>query len=412
MSNVVDLGDGFAFESKKNGRQEFRDEQFINLVLSYKPEHLQGRQTGRVRNDAGKPLPGKGFKLDKNALTVGSPGKESVIPIDQLDAIAIVDNKLSIWKSGEDAPVFSRPFTDKYVYPLSLALDGRIPNRKTDVTTDLFSNTAEGSLAASSLGPASGSEPGLGRIIFERKTPMVEFVLLWFCVGLLFVFGILIIGNGDFGYLVCFALSGVLALYIYFLHGKVLECRERGVVKKTMFRAKELRYDQLESFKFGKTVYQGQDFGGSVLGFKIDLKFKAKPEFNGGSTISYKNKIKVEDDLLESFCAQVSAILAEGMFEELKTTGKVAWTKSLELRAQGLKYRKRKGSGGLKEPILIPYENILKYDFNDGRFLIWLKEKPKSVTIAEQVSQENFFPGFAVFQSMVPSTVSNDHRST
>ena len=50
MSNVVDLGDGFAFESKKNGRQEFRDEQVINLVLSYKPEHLQGRQTGRVRN--------------------------------------------------------------------------------------------------------------------------------------------------------------------------------------------------------------------------------------------------------------------------------------------------------------------------------------------------------------------------
>ena len=125
MSNVIDLGDGFAIEHKKKARQEFRDRQVTNLQLSYIPMHSQGKLTGRVRTffvwikgepkpfefaelvevdqkdtlepliqrlsqkfqkrlakvlEAGKPLPGKGFKLDKNALTIGKPGKETSSP--------------------------------------------------------------------------------------------------------------------------------------------------------------------------------------------------------------------------------------------------------------------------------------------------------------------------------------------
>ena len=446
MSNVIDLGDGFAIEHKKKARQEFRDRQVTNLQLSYIPMHSQGKLTGRVRTffvwikgepkpfefaelvevdqkdtlepliqrlsqkfqkrlakvlEAGKPLPGKGFNLDKNALTIGKPGKETVIPIAQLDAMAIVEDKLNIWKVGEDAPVFKRPFSDKNVYPLSLALDGRIPNRLTDVQTDMINNTGEASLVAGTMGPSSGSEAGLGRIIFERKTTTTELVLLGFVAAVIAFLGYQVSGDRSaVPNYVFFALAGALTLYAFSLWGKGLECRERGVVKTSVFGKKELRYDQLAGFKFGKTaVYVNNVF----QGYKIDLKFRPKSEFNGGSTISYKKKIKEGDTVLESFCSQVSSILAQEMFEELKTSGKTEWTKTLELRADGLVYRPTGLLGGAKEPIQIPYGNILKYDVNDGRFLLWVNEKPKSVTIGEPVEQENFFPGFAVFQSIVPS---------
>ena len=446
MSNVIDLGNGFAIEHKKQARQEFRDGQVTNLQLSCTPMHSQGKLTGRFRTflvwikgepkpfkfaelvevnqadtlepliqrlsrkfqkrlakvlDAGRPLPGKGFRPDKNAFTIGKPGKDSVIPIDQLDAMAIVGDKLNIWKVGEDTPVFDRPFTEKNVYPLSLALDGRIPNRQTNVQTDLINNTGAESLAAGSMGPTSGSEPGLGRIIFERKTTTTEFVLFGFCAAALAFLGYQVSGDADaVPSYVFFALAGALLLYAFLIQGKGLECRERGVIKEGMFGKKELRYDQLAGFKFGKTaVYVNNVF----QGYKIDLKFRPKSEFNGGSTISYKKKIKEGDTVLESFCSQVSSILAQEMFEELKTSGKTEWTKTLELRADGLVYRPTGLLGGAKEPIQIPYGNILKYDVNDGRFLLWVNEKPKSVTIGEPVEQENFFPGFAVFQSIVPS---------
>ena len=314
--------------------------------------------------------------------------------------MAIVEDKLNIWKVGEDAPVFKRPFSDKNVYPLSLALDGRIPNRQTDVQTDMINNTGEASLVAGTMGPSSGSEAGLGRIIFERKTT-TELVLLGFVAAVIAFLGYQVSGDRSaVPNYVFFALAGALTLYAFSLWGKGLECRERGVVKTSVFGKKELRYDQLAGFKFGKTaVYVNNVF----QGYKIDLKFRPKSEFNGGSTISYKKKIKEGDTVLESFCSQVSSILAQEMFEELKTSGKTEWTKTLELRADGLVYRPTGLLGGAKEPIQIPYGNILKYDVNDGRFLLWVNEKPKSVTIGEPVEQENFFPGFAVFQSIVPS---------
>ena len=146
-----------------------------------------------------------------------------------------------------------------------------------------------------------------------------------------------------------------------------------------------------------------RDSNNVYQGLKIDLKFRPKAEFNGGATISYKKKIKEEDTVLESFCTQVSIILAQEMFEELKTSGKTEWIKSMELRSDGLEYRPSGLLGGAKEPVLIPYGDIARYSVVDGWFLLWVKGNPKSATISEQVSQENFFPGLAVFQSIVPS---------
>ena len=47
MSNLIDLGNGFAIENKK-GRREFRDGQVTNLRLSYIAMHSKGRVTSRV----------------------------------------------------------------------------------------------------------------------------------------------------------------------------------------------------------------------------------------------------------------------------------------------------------------------------------------------------------------------------
>ena len=47
----------------------------------------------------------------------------------------------------------------------------------------MIHNTGDESLVASSVGPKSGTEPGLGRIIFERKTTTAELVVFGLCAA-------------------------------------------------------------------------------------------------------------------------------------------------------------------------------------------------------------------------------------
>lgn len=173
MHNVIDLENGFAVE-EKSGRREFRDEQVSNLRLSYERKYSEGHLKARerwftiwVKNEpkpfhcvdivkvartdkldpliqrlsqkfqsrlsallkSGKSLPGAGFKLDQNSLTIGKAGKESVIPIAKLVTMDVIDEKLCVWKAGQDDPIFRLPFESKNVYPLSLALKGLIPDK-------------------------------------------------------------------------------------------------------------------------------------------------------------------------------------------------------------------------------------------------------------------------------------------
>ena len=441
MSNLIDLGNGFAIENKK-GRREFRDGQVTNLRLSYIAMHSKGRVTSRVRSlflwlkdeakpfefaenievdqtdelgpliqrlsgklqqrlskllDAGKSLPGAGFKLNRSELTIGNPGNESVVPIDQL-TMGIVDENLKIWRTGQDDPVLDLPFTKKNVYLLSLALEGRVPGLQTDVSSALFNQTGSASAVANSVGSQTGSEPGLGRCIFERKTTTAELALFGFVAAAL---AFLAFQTGGENYVMRYVFYGLAAasvLYAFFIKGNTLRCHERGVVRKTTLATKELRYDELEAFTFAKTSV----FVNEVhQGFTVALKFKPREEVIGGSTISYKKNIKEEDAALETLCSEVSGIMATAMEKTLKESGNVTWTNSLELRSDGIEYRSS-GLLGSKPPITIPFENISQHDIDDGQFLLWTKDNPDTSAFSVECSEENFFPGYLVFKKVSP----------
>lgn len=441
MSNLIDLKNGFAIEDKK-GRREFRDGQVTNLRLSYIPMHSKGRLTGRIRTlfvwlkdepkpfefaeqieidqtdelgplfkrlseklqqrlskllDAGKSLPGAGFKLNRSALTVGKAGKESVVPIDQL-TMGIVDERLKTWRTGQDDPVLDLPFTAKNVYLLSLALEGRIPGLQTDVNSTLFNNTGSESSVANSVGTQDGSQAGLGRCIFERKITTAELALFGFVAAAL---AFLAFQSSPENYVIKYVFYGLAAasvLYAFLIKGNTLRCHERGVVRKTTFATKELRYDQLEGFTFSKTSV----FVNEVhQGFTVELRFRPSDEVIGGSTISYKKNIKEEDAAVESLCAAVSGIMATAMEKTLRKSGNVAWTKALQLRSDGIEYQ-ASGLLGSKPPITIPFENISQHDIDDGRFLLWTKDDPDTSAFSVECSQENFFPGYFVFKTVSP----------
>lgn len=197
---------------------------------------------------------------------------------------------------------------------------------------------------------------------------------------------------------ISFGVAAALILYALYIRAFAFQCRENAVVKKSMFSTRELRYDQLAGFAFSKTaVYLNNVYQGT----SVDLKFTPKPEFNGGSPISYKKRIKHQDNELESLCAHVSEILAQEMEASLKSSGKVTWTKNLELQSDGMVYIPS-GLLGSKAPIKIPYGSISSYDVHEGEFRLWVEENPKSVTIVEPVSLENFFPGYELFKKIVP----------
>ncbi|MFN0019998.1 MAG: hypothetical protein ACKVP0_17200 [Pirellulaceae bacterium] len=422
---VEDLGNGLVVRDRQGTRQH-SDEQVVALALETKKQHSQGDIKGIIRTfkvwvdstptpvvmtnsirtghpdpladlinrlvgtlasrmsddiDRGGNASGDGWRLDKSHLLLGT-SQEQAVPLAELVAVEIFEQKMCVWKQGQDAAIFKAPLGSRNAHLLPLLLESRIPS-------------AEQRREA----PAT---VGLGRILFERKPQAVGIALCVILSVVAFVAGFILLGvnwprvEGILFLGIALVVSLLFALGAVTQRYMVFRCHDRGVFKGSIFGEKLLPYASVASFTYSATKHY---HNGAYVGTQLSMKFEPLAG-TGALAISYGASVQVADDDLEELRDFISRQLADRMAEQLSTGQQVQWTPNLVFLREGIQYRPAGLLGiGRKEPHFLPYDAYGGCNLDQGVFYLFVKGNNKAI-MTEQASAANFFPGYYLLLMM------------
>ncbi len=426
---VEDLGSGLVVRDRQGSRQH-SDEQVVGLALETKKQHSQGDikgitrvfkvwldgtptpvvMTNSIRTGYPDPLAnlidrlvgtlaermsddinrggntgGDGWRLDKSHLLLGT-SQEQAVPLAELVAVEVYEQKMCVWRQGQDAAIFKAPLGSRNAHLLPLLLVPRIPRAD------------ERREAPSTI--------GLGRILFERKPQAVGIGLCVMFSIVAFVAGFILLGvnwpqvEGILSLGLAWVVSLLFALGAVTQRYMVFRCHERGVFRGSIFGEKLLPYANVASFTYSATKHY---HNGAYVGTQLSMKFEPLAG-SGAKAISYGASVQVADDDLEELRDFISRQLADRMAEQLSTGQPVQWTANLVFQREGIQYRPAGLLGiGRKEPHFLPYDAYGGCNLDQGVFYLFVKGNSKAV-MTEQCNAANFFPGYYLLLMMTATS--------
>jgi hypothetical protein len=352
---------GLMMHKAKVGREEplakLRDRVFPKLV-----------QRSKADLEAGKTITGDGWELRRNEFYLSLPRQTESVAVDHIGAAGSWGNQLCVWKKGQDQP-FVRFSPDCRNYHLLGAMLDHLVSGRTDTEQR----------------PAGS----LGRVLFQRHRTNWLSVLI--VIGS--IAGALALAAGLEVYIPAAVLivGGLIAAFIVGkTHPCSFQCHERGVHHVGVFGEKLIRYDEVASFSYGATR---QFVNGVYSGTFLNLAFVRDPGLGGGS-IMFSEKVSGQDEDLDKLRDHISGVIAARMAGDFSQGRSVQWTRNLRFVPDGLEYSPA-GLFGRKAMVHVPFADMGGFYLHDGKF--HLKGGPEGkVLIVEQVSEPNFFPGFAM----------------
>ena len=376
----------------------------LELKSTYKPEEadplavLIQRLSQRVLDRARKMLAdgstfgGKGWVLEKQNLVVSAKPEPLHAPLSDIAMTGVVDQKLCLWRRGEDEVWTRIPIDSVNAYVLKWLIDERLAEQP---------NEAD-----------AGREDGLGRVLFERKPRTAQvvicvlggFTLLLAALGLI-VGGIVGKQNEAIPLIVggVASLLGAIGCGYGIVHARYAKfrCHQFGLVKRGVRNSRSLRYEHVEAFTYQSTrhyhngVYTGTIF---VLDFEPVAEHKA-------NRIRYTATLHNADTELDNLRDQVAGIIAARMRRDIAAGREVVWTPGLTFRGDSLIYR-ASGLFAKKDAVTIPLASIDSYKLDQGVCYLFTKQSKKAA-VQENMQARNFFPGFYCMLGLINAAVAS-----
>ncbi len=361
----------------------------LGTLLVRLNERLVEQARGDMR--AGYAVPGDGWTLDDKLLSVTAPGRAAELARGDISAVDVVDDEVCVWTKGRDDAAAKIPLRSANAYLLLQLLGEELQARK----------------AGGGDEQEPGEGGGLGRIIFERRSEVGGAVLLGVvAVGAALLAAALVAFGAGLGGPVAvpaqFYLGAGAALFAGGLAGvgaydnriAFFRCHELGVRQRKLAGTRQLRYDEVESFRYAATrMYHNGVYTGSAF----HLSFTPVPEV-GGQPIAYGVVLRNADEELDQLRDHVSRVLASRMLKDLRAGQTVRWTANLAFAPEGIEYRPS-GWTGRKPAQLLPYSEFERYHMQAGVLYLYERGAKKAVA-SEQVGAANFFPGFLLLTMM------------
>ncbi len=339
------------------------------------------RQRAEAALDAGARLGGDGWSVGRDDLTV--EGKDSSrVAIADLAAIETIDREHRIWKVGQDEPMLSVPIKSENAFLLTQLLTPKIEAVNQDREFDL-------------------TQPGLGRQIFRRSTGRFGRGFAWLCIlfSLLAIPLLVLAAIAAEPTLIAISIAALflapcaLLLGLFLLRSE-FRCHERGVYQRGLLKKRELRFEDVESFKYAVTR---QYYNGVYMGTALEIAFYPTASL-GKKKLRYIRMVKNTDEALERLRDHVAQILAPKLAMMLNSTGSVQWIPNVRLTHEGLYYRP-KGFISRKDEQLLRFADVAGFNVEEGTFHVWKHGVNKSV-IHEPTSEPNFFSGYDLLTSL------------
>ncbi|MFO0814610.1 MAG: hypothetical protein U0796_15420 [Gemmatales bacterium] len=332
---------------------------------------------------------GEGWELTSKTLLLRHPDtEESETPLSDIVATMCVDDKLKLWKRGEDEAFASLPLHAANAHLLSILLQEELSKRPDDAKHESTSQ--------------------LGRIIFERRgNRSLGYLLLTLAILFLIIGGITLASflfgwgkkNDQHVLIIVTAIlwtgAVVFFLAIVAIFKQLFRCHLHGVYHKGFFGEKQLLYSELDAFSYAATKHYHK---GSYVGTNIALSFFPRTEVNK-PRIVYGTSIKNVDHSLDEMRDEIACIIGTRLFEEVKAGRPTIWTENMTLELQGIRYKASTMFGRQPEQTL-SFNQVSGHNMQDGNFTLYQRGKPKPV-MTEKCSARNFYSGYFAFQALL-----------
>jgi hypothetical protein len=291
------------------------------------------------------------------------------LPFVEIDKVAVFDDKICLWRRGQDEPA-ARISPD---------------SKNASVLAALMSEWIEHQRECSSGPPeATPGASGMGRLLFERRLndpfiTIVRYVLHFGLMGTI----VLLVGH-HVAPLCVVLLAEFLLHWLYGRHS--FRCYELGLVRRRGRSEFRLLYDEITEFTFSATPSY---YRGAYIGTQLNLTSRAPR-----GTIRYAARVQNLDADLEYLRDHICKVIADRMLGDLQDGHTVPWTSDVVFLPQGLQFRRSKMFGLASGPVeILPYEQIRSANISEGVFLLYSEAEAKPV-LSKPIGAANFFPGF------------------
>jgi len=330
---------------------------------------------------------GEGWELTGKSLILRDPKNgESETPLTDIVSCMNIEEKLKLWKRGEDNAFAHVPLNAANAHLLHLFLEEELAKRP-----DAEKNEQP-----------TGQ---LGRIIFERKPKKGIGVAMLVLAGLLVLLVIIMVGfaaggnNRDAEPLVIMAIafaviSALLGLAAWISFKSLFRCHQFGVYQRGIIGEKKLLYSEVDAFTCSATRHY---HNGAYIGTHLKLAFIPKAELNKPKIV-YKTTVKNVDSSLDSMRDEIAKMIGSRMYREVKEGKTVKWNETLTLEPGQLRYIPA-AFFGKNPPQTIAYQLISGQNLQQGTLSLFQRGKPKPIVSTGSTTQ-NFFPGYFAFLAL------------
>jgi hypothetical protein len=334
---------------------------------------------GRAALDSGGTIQGEAWSWRGDSVTITEKGRApQSLRVADVTNVDVFDSHLCVW-TGSDLPTARVPEFTSNVHLLSALLNEKMPKRE-------------------------GPSPGLGRVLFERKSTRSTIIIVGACSVLLALtwIGVGIVAavkrNLDAALWAggLFVVGSLFQLGYSYCKRAYFRCHENGVSQRGLLSENKLRYDEIATFTYQATRHF---HNGVYTGTHVSLHF-FPTKASGDKPIKYNSTIQNADDALDRLRSHISGVMALVLYKAYQAGTPIVWTSNLRLiPGEGIEY-KPAGLLGRKDPVTYAWEDVKNFDLQQGFLHIWVNSAQKSV-VQEPCSAPNFFPGLAVFAMLL-----------
>lgn len=355
---------------------------FINRVVTL----LKDRADNELLKN--QSVLGEGWELTTKSLILNdSEAGELEVPVAELDAVMLVEDRFKLWKSGEAEAFASIPITAANAHLLQLMLKQEISKR-------------------GEVPQRSQPAGHLGRLLFERKPQRgLALALLAIAVILAVVVSILVtmmlkgVKKNDLEAMVIFSvilsiLSVVCVVAAWVTHKTLFHCHEFGVYQRGVSGERRLLYSEVREFTYSAVKHYHK---GAYTGTHLKVIFTPDQTLNKPE-MKYKATIKNADIAFEQLRDRMAEQLGPFILDRVTSGQTVEWTDSLTLEPEQLRYQPA-GIFGKKPEQIIHYAQISSHSLQDITLSLFQRGKPKPFFTTTS-GVKNFFPGYFAFKEL------------
>ena len=324
-------------------------------------DHIAARAAAAPR-----PRAGKGWRIEQGTFVA----RRERVPLSEISAAGVFERDVRLWRHREEEHFFAVRYQSKNARVL-LALVG---DRAAEIAPE----------------PEPTQGAGIGRLLFARRTTfwsvLGNAVIALFILGLAWMALERYLGL-DMELAIGIAVGGAVLWMANAIYRRSVHYRfhERAVVRSSALGTRTLAYANAASMKWGEAGITFEH----MIPMGLTVRGRLVPDDGSRPLTIILHAFRVDDPDLLAVRNAISAHIAENMHRRVLRGERVPWTSKAMFTPEGLVV---KGE-------ILPYDGSVTVHFHDGWLMFFRGNDTRRPFALLSASDENFYPGWMLFQS-------------